>query len=327
MPKKSSLLDQKDRKILSELDKNARQTDTQMGKKVGLSKQVVNYRIQKLIERGIISNFYTIINTGLLGLNSYYLFLQLEKINGTQESELMKKINALGYVGWLVSGTGRWDAVALIYAGSPGEFDALLTEIITLCGDHLHEYQFTALVHAEHLGYKFLAEKEIFWSVKKKEKKTPTILELTDKKILAALSQNSRRSLVEVSQITKIPTHKIHYHLKKLIKLKLIEGFKPKIDLSVLGYQWHLLLLQFRSTTEKEKKEFFNFCRYYKKIYYATHTVGQYNFMLDIHVHSMEEFKEVLLELKSRFSGNIHLYESIIIFKEHKIDYFPIKLL
>ena len=95
----------------------------------------------------------------------------------------------------------------------------------------------------------------------------------------------------------------------------------------MLGYQWHLLLIQIRNITESRKKEFIHFCKQYKKIYYVTNTVGLYNLMLDIHVNSVEEFKEVLLELKSRFSDVIRLYESMIIFEEYKISYFPKEML
>lgn len=90
MPNKN-IIDEKDRKILVELDKNARQTDSEIAKKVGLSKQVANYRIQNLVKRGIITNFYTILNTGLLGLNSYYIFLQLEKINKQKRKTVVRK--------------------------------------------------------------------------------------------------------------------------------------------------------------------------------------------------------------------------------------------
>jgi len=47
-------LDLKDRKILYELDLNCRQSNTQIGKKVGLSRKVVEYRIKKMEEEGVI---------------------------------------------------------------------------------------------------------------------------------------------------------------------------------------------------------------------------------------------------------------------------------
>jgi len=306
MPKKSTLLDERDKKILVELDKNSRQTDSEIAKKLRISKQVTNYRIQKIVQRGIISNFYTIINVGSLGLNSFYIFLQLEKIDKNQEKELLDKINSLSYVGWLVSGTGRWDVVVLIYADSISAFDKLLNEIINLCGDHLHEYNFTTLISAEHISYKFLAETRDIHSVKQTEKVKSVTFDETDKKILGVITQNARLSIMEISNLTKISPHVVNYHLKRLIKLEIIAGFKPKINV---------------------KKEFIHFCKQYKKIYYVTNTVGLYNLMLDIHVNSVEEFKEVLLELKSRFSDVIRLYESMIIFEEYKISYFPKEML
>jgi len=327
MPKKSTLLDERDKKILVELDKNSRQTDSEIAKKLRISKQVTNYRIQKIVQRGIISNFYTIINVGSLGLNSFYIFLQLEKIDKNQEKELLDKINSLSYVGWLVSGTGRWDVVVLIYADSISAFDKLLNEIINLCGDHLHEYNFTTLISAEHISYKFLAETRDIHSVKQTEKVKSVTFDETDKKILGVITQNARLSIMEISNLTKISPHVVNYHLKRLIKLEIIAGFKPKINVNMLGYQWHLLLIQIRNITESRKKEFINFCKQYKKIYYVTNTVGLYNLMLDIHVNSVEEFKEVLLELKSRFSDVIRLYESMIIFEEYKISYFPKEML
>lgn len=326
MPK-TPILDEKDRKILSELDKNSRQTDSEIARKVGVSKQVANYRIQRLLEKGIISNFYTIVNVGKLGLNSYYVFLQLEKINKEQEKELLEKITALDYIGWIVSGTGRWDVILLLYAGSVSTFERLLNHTINACGEHLHEYNFTTLITAEHISYKFLAETRELQSVKQTEKDQIFSLEKTDKVILQTISQNARLSIVEIAEKTKLPLHVVNYHLKNLIKQKIIEGFKPKINVHKLNIQWHLLLLQFQRSTEKRKNEFMGFCRQHKKIYYVTNTIGLYNLMLDIHVKNTEEFKEVLLELKDKFSDIIKLYESFVIFDEYKIDYFPVGLL
>lgn len=315
-------LDVKDRKILAELDKNARFSDSEIAKKVRISKQVANYRIKKLLEEGIISDFYTVVNTGKLGLNSYYVFLQFENINKQQEKILLEKIKNLDFVGWLVGGTGRWDAITLVYAKDIETFDKLLNKIISLCGNHMHEYNFTILIKGEHISYKFISS-ETIKTVKQTEKTGNLELDSTDKKILHAISHNARDSLVELSQITKFPLYVVSYHLKNLIKNEFIEGFKPKINVNKLGYQWHVLLIQCQKTNEKRKKEFIDFCKSNKKIYYITNTMGMYNLMLDIHVKNTEEFKDVLFELKEKFSDVIKLYESIILFEEYKIDYVP----
>lgn len=314
-------INEKDRKILAELDKNARAPDSKIAKDVRLNKQVVNYRIKNLIKQGIINNFYTVINTGKLGFNSHYIFLQLENINEQQEKVLLEKIKNKSYIGWLVSGTGRWDVVMLIYARTSSEFDKHLNDILSVCKNHVHEYSFTNLIAAEHIGYKFLEQKNLKVS-SQTEKISSIQLDKTDKLILRILSQNARLSVIDIAEKIKVPLHTVRYHLKELIKKKIIESFKPKIEVNKLGYQWHLLLIQFSTANEQRKKEFIEFCRSNKKVYYVTQTIGNYNLMLDIHVRSTEEFKKTLFELKERFSDVIKLYDSIIIFDEYKIDYF-----
>ena len=53
-------LDKKDKKILYELDKNARATCSAIAKKVMLSQEVVYSRINRLEQKDIIKNFQTV---------------------------------------------------------------------------------------------------------------------------------------------------------------------------------------------------------------------------------------------------------------------------
>jgi DNA-binding Lrp family transcriptional regulator len=315
------LLDEKDRKILAELDRNARQTDSEIARKVRISKQVANYRIKNLVDKGIISNFYTLINVGELGFSSYYLFFQFENLNEKEEKSLLEQIKSRSYVGWLVSGTGRWDAVILIYAKSASDFNIFLNELLELCANRVHEYRFTSLISAEHIGYKFLNEKNLI-SAQQTDSSLPLKLDKTDRLILKTISQNARLSVVDISEKLKMPIHVAHYHLKELLKKNVIEAFKPKIEVNKLGLQWHLLLVQFSAAKEARRREFIDFCHVNSRIYYVTNTIGEYNLMLDIHVKDTEEFRKVLFDLKEKFSDVIKIYESIIIFHEYKIDYF-----
>jgi len=314
-------LTEKDRKILAELDHDARTPDSQISKRVKLSKQVTNYRIKNLTKKGIISNFYTVIDVGKLGFSSHYVFLQLQSITESEETKLMEKLKGKEYVGWLVNGTGRWDAVVLIYSKSTLEFNNYLNDLLSACGDKVHDYIFTTLISAEHLGYKFFGPKAQDKALQT-EKASLFTLDKKDKEILRMLSQNARLSSVEISAKTNLPVHSVRYRLKELRKKGIIEAFKPKVEVNKLGLQWHLLLIQFTIKEESRKKEFVSYCEKNKNVYYVTNTIGNYNLMLDIHVKSTEEFKRVLLDLKEKFSDVIKLYESIIIFEEYKIDYF-----
>ena len=323
MPKKSELIDERDRKILKELEEDARQTDSAIAKKIHLSKQVTNYRIQKMIESGVISNFYTVVNVGNLGLSTYYVFLQLEKINKEEEKRLLEKIYSLDSIGWLVSCIGKWDIILNINEDCILNFEKTLNQIIKICGEYLYEYKFTMLSEAEHLGYKLLVRKQYLKPLYQGEREKIFKLDITDEKILRALSQNARIDLVSLSKKIRIAVHILNYRLKKLMKNGIIEGFKPKLNINKLGYQWHLLLIKLSIVNEERKKDLMNFCRYYKDIYYMTSTIGDYNLMLDVHIKSADELKGILTEIRDKFQDIIKTYESVMITEEFKIDYIP----
>ncbi|MEA2004048.1 MAG: Lrp/AsnC family transcriptional regulator [archaeon] len=67
----------KDWKILTELDKDCRQSDARIGKKVGFSQQVVSYRVNRLIDGGVIRQLYTVIDLTKRGYSSYKAYFNL----------------------------------------------------------------------------------------------------------------------------------------------------------------------------------------------------------------------------------------------------------
>lgn len=322
MPKKSNIIDEKDKKILRELEKDARQTDSSIAKKVRLSKQVTNYRVQQMINTGIINNFYTVINVGNLGLTTYYVFIQLEKISKEKEEEIFKKINSINEVGWLISCIGKWDIVLNVNENSVLNFKKTLNRITEICGSNLYDYKFTILSEAEHIGYKFLDSRN-YKSLHQGERDKSLKLDVTDEKILRVLSQNARIDFVTLSKKVKMPLHILNYRMKKLIKSGIIEGFKPKLNINKLGYQWHLLLIKLDFANEEERKKLIDFCRYHKNTYYITSTIGDYNLMLDLHIKSTDELIGIKKELQEKFSNIIKTYESVIVTEEFKIDYIP----
>ncbi len=108
-------LDTKDQKILYQLDLTSRQSLSQIGKAVRLPKNVVAYRINKLVERGIITNFYTIIDAFRLGYLSVRLYLTYQYTTPSIEQNIVDhfKNNNLTY--WIASTEGQNNLVVIMY--------------------------------------------------------------------------------------------------------------------------------------------------------------------------------------------------------------------
>jgi len=82
-------LDLKDRKILFYLIKNSRQSLKVIGRHAGMSKELVHYRIRRLIKNKILNNFSMVVNFEKLGyalMQSYYKFIN---INPTIKKEII----------------------------------------------------------------------------------------------------------------------------------------------------------------------------------------------------------------------------------------------
>ncbi|GAG46830.1 unnamed protein product, partial [marine sediment metagenome] len=81
-------LDLYDKKILCELDMGARQSFSGIGKKVGLSKNAVEYRVKNMLKEGVIEYFYTVIDAYKLGYTGYRTYLHLQGLPKGKEKEL-----------------------------------------------------------------------------------------------------------------------------------------------------------------------------------------------------------------------------------------------
>lgn len=94
----TKLVDQTDRKILNELQKNARISIQQLSKIVNLSGPAVSRRIQFLEDSGIITGYKATINASKLGLGmTGYIIVSVQKL------ELSRFLNYVNEIDEIVS--------------------------------------------------------------------------------------------------------------------------------------------------------------------------------------------------------------------------------
>ena len=77
--------------ILYQLELNARQPNSEIAKKVGLSKEVVNYRIKRLENERVIKSYYAIIDLSKLGYINFRVYLKLIDATPKKEKEICRR--------------------------------------------------------------------------------------------------------------------------------------------------------------------------------------------------------------------------------------------
>jgi len=123
-------LDAKDKKILEQLQKNARQLISEIAKKTGLPRDVVQYRIKKLEENKVIRAYHTFLNPSKLGYPLYvYVGFSLYNITTEDEEKFLAFLKNHKNVIYVAKNSGKWDFSIGVCAKDYKEFDDILKEI------------------------------------------------------------------------------------------------------------------------------------------------------------------------------------------------------
>jgi len=321
-------LDLKDKKIIAELDLNAREHISTIAKRIKLSKQAVEYRINRMIEKGIIKNFYTIINVNKLGYNFYRLAIKFQNTSPEKEKEIFDFVSKYKQAGWIFALNGVWDAAFVIYSKDIVEFEKIEKEIVYRYSENIMDKSVSIVTSIYQFGDKYLYSNELkgngpeYLTTIGGEKKAEEVDE-QDIQILKLLSLNARISLVDMASKLKVSPKTVDYRIKSLIEKGVVVGFKTNFDPSLFGYEHYKVFLDLQSMNEKKEEAIFNFLKSHPNMIFCTKAIGLADIEFELKAKNIMEFYELMKELKQKFPDNIKKYDYIMIIKEHLLNYFP----
>lgn len=134
--------DKYDKLILKELDENARKSLSELSKKVGLSRDAIRNRINKMVKAKVISAFMPIYNPPNMGFPIInYVFISLYNPSEEKEKEFLKFLKNNKYVTYVASLIGKWDYIIDIMAENQGQFDKIMKSIRQKFPDMIKDYE------------------------------------------------------------------------------------------------------------------------------------------------------------------------------------------
>jgi len=319
-------LDAKDKAILYELDKNARQSYSKIGKKLRLSKEVVKYRIDRMIESGLIVRFHTVINYFKLGIVKYKLYLKLTNVNRKKLEEMGQYFKNHKKTEWVVTCTGKWDMIIGFLVHNINELDEEIQDISNRFAQYIHDKAVTATLYLGHHVREFLGRSEGKHKLKVVYHTTADKREEVDKidiEILKILTNNARISTTEIARMLNLTPRIVQYRIKQLEKKQIILAYKVHLDPRVMGNIFCKALMYLKSVTKERLDEFVTYCSSLPHAVWPQRVIGTWDFELDFEIESYDKFQDIMLELKEKFSDMIKDYDFIIVSKEFKLDFFP----
>ena len=125
----SIMIDEKDKIILAELKKNARNSTKNIATKVKIPRVTVHDRIKKMIERGIIKSFNVTIDYKKIGLSTeVFIFVSFLFNPEVSQRELARRIAQLPGVSEVHIISGEYDLLLKIRGKSLEEIGKLVVD-------------------------------------------------------------------------------------------------------------------------------------------------------------------------------------------------------
>ncbi len=316
-------LDLVDRKILSELDKDARISYSELGKRIRVAKETVKYRINHLQQRGIISGFYTVLNFSKLGFTMYRNYIRLQNTSPSIEEEINDYLANSKNVAIFYRTNGPFHIALAIWAKSLWEYEQFWLDFKNKFGEYLADYHLSVMVEYLEFTRLYLLpsqsnEKLTFTTIIKTE---PERLDELDFKLLAFLSDNARASLVEIAKKLDISVVTARYRLKNLVNKKIIIGFRPIFNLRALGREYYKVDLWFRKFGRAN--EITQHILSHPDVIYTERSLITSDFEFDVEIENFEKFMEMMDSFKAKFPEDIRSYKYYSLVKNYKTNYAP----
>ncbi|VVB79514.1 HTH-type transcriptional regulator Ptr1 [uncultured archaeon] len=319
------MMDSIDRKIIYELDLNARISTAKLARKMHVSREKVNYRINNLLEKGVIRKFVTMINPAKLGYSIYKMFFKFQNLNKKKEEEMINYLMKSDYVYWIANAQGRWDLNITVFAKDINHFDSILSEFISKYGKFILEQEFNTTLQVEILSKNWVlldnvTERKIaIFGGETSDLKIDKI----DVEILRVLANNARMNAVDIALKTKTTERQVIYRMRQLEKIGVILGYTTSLNLDLLDMQFFKATINLNNLNLEERNKVMNYCKSNPNIGFLIFCVGSWPLELEMIVRDNKQFYDLMADFREKFP-EVKGYDTIIFPTEYKFDWMPL---
>lgn len=315
-------LDKKDYLLLSVLDDNSRQPIQQIAKRIGLSKDAVSYRINKLQEFGLIKSFHAVINVGHLGYIGFRFMFKFFHLSPEKETEIINYLLSNKNLNWLVSVEGEWDLNTYFYYSTISEMNTFYETFLERYQNFIEKKHFSIYTKINYLSRNYLSPSTKKTKITAYSQSEKIYLDNQDFIILHELSQNSRISLLELSKKTHLTTKTTLKKIRFLEHNEIITGYKIELDLEKLGYHYYKLHLTLFNSSPEKVRQLRSYLSNHPNVIYEDFVLGGFDLEYELQLKTEHELRQFLNKLRLHFSPIIKDHTILHYYKEHKLKFF-----
>ncbi|MEK6825711.1 MAG: Lrp/AsnC family transcriptional regulator [Nanoarchaeota archaeon] len=308
-------IDEIDKRILFELDKNARIPEIRLAKLIGKSKEAVRYRIKRMIEEKIIIGFTTWIDPTKLGYQLAKIYLNLANVPH-KKKELIEYLKKDKRLFWLGVAEGAWNIGATFFVKDMQEFFDLKNELFTKFKEVIHESTTATVVSVHTHDKTFLYKNTTSWTTIFDNHENNSVDALSIK-ILKSLFKNCRENIATIAHDHITTVDKIRTRMHRLEEDKIIVKYTIELDFQKLGYEFYKTFLYFKNLSKNELGRLMNYVLHHPNIIFIVKQISPWDLELETMCESYEEYNRIINALTEEFVDSITKFDTAIISEDH----------
>ena len=333
-------IDKKDLKIIYHLLHNSRQPLSILGKKVGLSREVVGYRIDRLEKEGIITGYPTAINSGFLGWGLARFYYTFKFVSPKIKQEIIEYFINSDIVTLVSELEGCYDLQINVYVTSlrtfeyPSKYRNLLSKFSSFYDQTQKKYrkyfdEQIMIVHHKSelfdpiflLSDKNLTPSGIHWPPFPFK---DVQIDKLDYEILRKLAVNARIPTVKMAHDLNVTTATIKSRIKRLTDENVIGDFGVSLDEPKIGYRIYNVEINLK---DYEKK--YEIIEYIRKNQYISEIDESFGRGVDLDfefaLKDITQLQDTINDLSSKFPEAIKNFRYFSHLQLHKYNKVPFK--
>ena len=293
----------KEFRLLYEMDSNCRKPFSAIGKKIRMSQQLISYKVKSMAKEGIIKGNYPLIDYSRFGYLDFMVFFRANYVSEKNFAELIERMKKHDSITQLIECDGKYDILATFAAKNPSAFNKTLRKLIVE-DPELKNCMILPMVVEHHFLRNYLVRKIGDEDVVVGGDREEIQIDNTNMKIIKPLV-GGRKGVMEIAEASKITPKTIISRLKWMEEKGIIKQYR--------------LLLNLRPEGILSK----NFCKSNPNIIEFIKTFGEWDIILNVETTSMAEFRKLFLEIREKFEDIIEEFDNFRIFMVHKKQFLP----
>jgi Lrp/AsnC family transcriptional regulator len=313
------------REILFQLERDARNSLTDIGKKTGKSQQTTSYAVNSMEESGAIQDYYPLFDYTKFGFNGYLSLFRVNTFSREKIEELVQMFQENEMVAWVQRLAGGWDLLVFFLAPNASYFNKEFKSLVSEYPEQLRTYSILTTVVIHDMERTYLSRESNFETRDTIIGGDRNVFKLKDeeKETCRILGQDPRKSTVEMGEELDVTSKTVIDRRKSLEERKLVKGYRPLLGLRELDVSTTLLLISYTKQDAEKEDELVDYCKAHENVTLLMKTFGDWDVMIRLETEDREKKQKVVHSLRERFEEVIMDYDTLEILEDIKKSYLP----